>query len=502
MKHANISKPEAAVPAAAWDEAERARVLAEHALDPLEDDAELERIVRFAGQLCGTPIALVSLVEEDRQRFLARRGLAARETARDISFCAHAMLLDAAMEVPDAREDPRFAANPLVTGEPHIRFYAGHPLKSDEGAPLGSLCVIDHTPRPGGLTALQREGLAVLAGAVMLRLRTWREGIAAARELERSEARMRALADSIPDIAWSAGPDGKPDYFNRRWFEFTGTPPGDLGKLGVDFVHPDDYGPMRAAWASSLEAGEPFQYENRMRRHDGEYRWMLHRAVPVRDAEGAVGQWFGTVTDIDDTRRLSESRDLLAKELSHRIKNIFAVISGLVALAAGKKPERKEFADELGKTVRALSRAHEFVRPSGGSGKSNLHGLLGELFAAYGSGEGARVRVRGDDCAIGSRAATPLALVFHELATNTAKYGAHATEEGHVELAVEDRGGSLLLTWTEHGGSKPDGEPVPGFGTRLVETSVTGQLGGAWQRRFEPGGLVAELTVSKDAIAA
>jgi two-component sensor histidine kinase len=239
-----------------------------------------------------------------------------------------------------------------------------------------------------------------------------------------------------------------------------------------------------------------------MRRHDGEYRWMLHRAVPVRDAEGAVGQWFGTVTDIDDTRRLSESRDLLAKELSHRIKNIFAVISGLVALAAGKKPERKEFADELGKTIRALSRAHEFVRPSGGSGKSNLHGLLGELFAAYGSGEGARVRVRGDDCAIGSRAATPLALVFHELATNSAKYGALATEEGHVELAVEDRGGSLLLTWTEHGGSKPDGEPVPGFGTRLVETSVTGQLGGAWQRRFEPGGLVAELTVSKDAIAA
>jgi GAF domain-containing protein len=115
MKHANISKREAAVPATAWDEVERARVLAEHALDPLEDDAELERIVRFAGQLCGTPIALVSLVEEDRQRFLARRGLAARETARDISFCAHAMLLDAAMEVPDAREDPRFAANPLVT---------------------------------------------------------------------------------------------------------------------------------------------------------------------------------------------------------------------------------------------------------------------------------------------------------------------------------------------------------------------------------------------------
>src|SRR5690606_13749270 len=127
-----------------------------------------------------------------RQRFLARRGIDARETPRDASFCAHAMLLESAMEVPDARDDPRFAANPLVTGAPHIRFYAGQPLRSEEGIPLGSLCVIDREPRPGGLTDLQREGLEVLARSVMLRLRIQREGLASARELEQNEARLRA----------------------------------------------------------------------------------------------------------------------------------------------------------------------------------------------------------------------------------------------------------------------------------------------------------------------
>ncbi len=412
------------------------------------------------------------------------------------------MLLAEGMVVPDATADARFADNPLVTGPPHIRFYAGMPLVSEEGEPLGSLCVIDSAPRKDGLTALQRQGLTVLTAAVMRRLRARRADLRSARELERSDARLKAMADSIPDIAWSAGSEGRPNYFNRRWFEFTGAPLGDLSQAGAVFVHPDDYAPMIAAWEQSIADAKPFEYENRLRRFDGEYRWMLTRAVPMIGGDGKVVQWFGTMTDIDETRRLSESRDLLAKELSHRIKNIFAVIAGLVSLSVRSQPEHKPFADSLTQTIRALGRAHDFVRPTDGAERDNLLGLLGELFAPYGSGDGGRVRISGDDCAIASRAATPLALVFHELATNSAKYGALAVAGGHVDLAVRDDADMLLLTWTEHGGSTPDEEPADGFGSRLVEMSVTGQLGGSWQRRFEPGGLVVELQVSKQAIGA
>ncbi|MGZ3257165.1 MAG: sensor histidine kinase, partial [Croceibacterium sp.] len=186
----------------------------------------------------------------------------------------------------------------------------------------------------------------------------------------------------------------------------------------------------------------------------------------------------------------------------HRIKNIFAVIAGLVSLSARQHPEARQFADELTATIRALGRAHEFVRPVDGARGGNLQTLLEELFAPYGSGDGARVKVAGDDLAVSPRTATPLALVFHELATNAAKYGALATADGRVTLKIADNGQTVKLTWRENGGKAPKKAPKEGFGSRLVEMSVTGQLGGTWERRFEDDGLVVELSLPKSTIGA
>ena len=158
-------------------EPDRLSILAEHSPDSLMDDAELAAICAFAAELCETPIALVSLVEEERQRFLARTGLDVSETPRPTSFCQYAMRQNNIMEVPDAREDPQFRDNPLVTGGPFIRFYAGAPIVSREGAPLGSLCVISPEPREA-LTALQRQGLLVLAQTVVRRLEERRAAVA------------------------------------------------------------------------------------------------------------------------------------------------------------------------------------------------------------------------------------------------------------------------------------------------------------------------------------
>ena len=109
--------------------------------------------------------------------------------------------------------------------------------------------------------------------------------------------------------------------------------------------------------------GEIYEVEHRLCRHDGEYRWMIGRAVPVRDSAGEIVRWFGTAVDIHELYAASESRDLLAKELSHRIKNIFAVVSG-PDLAVGAQAARSaEFGKELIGTIRALGRAHDYVRP-------------------------------------------------------------------------------------------------------------------------------------------
>jgi signal transduction histidine kinase len=175
---------------------EEARLAALDSLEIMDSMPEtgFDDLTRLASYLCGTPIALVSLVDHYRQWFKSRVGLEAPETPRDFAFCAHAILGDELFVVPDAVKDERFHDNPLVTGEPRMRFYAGIPLKGLSGFNLGTLCVIDHQPRH--LTPEQQEALATLGRQVeaqlMLRLRV--------RELERREEELRSQRDTLTRV--------------------------------------------------------------------------------------------------------------------------------------------------------------------------------------------------------------------------------------------------------------------------------------------------------------
>ena len=415
-------------------EDDRQLVMAAYGLDALSGDQELQRTVEFAAKLCGAPIALVSLVEEERQRFLARTGLDASETPRPTSFCAHAMLQPETMIVPDALEDDRFSDNPLVTGAPHIRFYAGAPLISSEGAPLGSLCIIDNEPRPEGLTDLQREGLELLARGVMQRLLTERQDRVAIEAIQRREQALRHMFDSVPGIAWSARADGMFDMFNARWMELTGEPPPTGVADWEKFLHPDDWEASLARWQRAFETNSLYVDEWRLKHADGSYRWVMARAVPVVEKETEANRWFGTALDVDETHRLSEARDLLTNELSHRIKNIFAVVSSLIGLRARDHDGVKDFAADITETIRALGTAHDYVRPVDGRSTDSLREMLRDLLTPYQDARQERITVEGQSVGIGSRAATPLALIFHELATNSAKYGAFSRETCTVHV--------------------------------------------------------------------
>lgn len=139
---------------------------------------------------------------------------------------------------------------------------------------------------------------------------------------------LSVLADMMPQLVWSARPDGIPDYFNRRWYDYTGqTPEQSAGAEWADVLHPDDVSRSITRWEEAFQSGEMYEIEYRIRRaSDGAYRWFLARAEPIRDAEGRITRWFGTCTDIDDQKRA----ELDLAEVSRRERTIAEALQGTV----------------------------------------------------------------------------------------------------------------------------------------------------------------------------
>ncbi|MDP2152772.1 MAG: diguanylate cyclase [Methylotenera sp.] len=156
------------IPKATIDELARIQALEAYRILDTAPEEVFDNLTKLASEICGTPISLITLVDESRQWFKSAYGLAATETSRDISFCGHAILDETLFEIDDAHQDERFKDNPLVTQYPHIRFYAGFPLITSQGNKLGTLCVIDQAPKT--LNDSQRSALARIAKQVMLEL--------------------------------------------------------------------------------------------------------------------------------------------------------------------------------------------------------------------------------------------------------------------------------------------------------------------------------------------
>ena len=198
-------KRPAHAPAALRQVNEPARLEALHSYEVLDTDPEqvFNDLVHLSAFICGTPIALISLIDDKRQWFKARVGLKPTQTPREDAFCQYAMLAADVYEVPDATADTRFALNPLVTGDPHIRFYAGAPLLTPEGQPLGTLCALDTVPRH--LSTDQREALRVLARQVMAHL-----------ELRRMQLQLETERQKLDGVLRMANNTGEALYANSR----------------------------------------------------------------------------------------------------------------------------------------------------------------------------------------------------------------------------------------------------------------------------------------------
>ena len=266
-------------------ENETQRLQALHALNLLDTDPEerFERITRLATRVFDAPICMVSFVDAERQWFKSCVGLDVRETPRTVSFCAHAIQRAEALVVEDARADPRFKDNPLVTGEPQLRFYAGQPLVTFDGYRVGTLCVIDRKPRK--FDDADRQALHDLAELVESEL----DRIAAERLRERAHKAQERLHEFFSlslDMLCIADFDGYFKKLNPAWSETLGYTLDELCERPfVEFVHPKDRDRTVSESGKLLEGGRTVAFENRYRCKDGSYKHILWSAVADANAK-------------------------------------------------------------------------------------------------------------------------------------------------------------------------------------------------------------------------
>jgi len=358
-------------------ENEKQRLEALRQYDVLDTAPEqaFEDLTLLAAQICEVPMAMVSLVDENRQWFKSKLGLAASETPRDIAFCAHTILqADQVLEVSDAQTDPRFAQSALVTSEPRVRFYAGAPLITPDGHALGALCVMDQRPRRltpdqlNALKALSRRVVAQLELRHQAQLLAKKEQEAvrmlqlaeksrrallgvledeqqATASLRESEERFREMAASIDEVFWMTDTAKghilyvSPAYekiWGRRGEELYGSP-----GMWAKAIVPEDRDRVVAAVLAKQSTGE-YREEYRIARPDGSIRWIFDRAFPVRNAAGEVCRVVGVAVDITERKQLEEqflraqrmeAIGTLAGGVAHDLNNILAPVimaSGLL----------------------------------------------------------------------------------------------------------------------------------------------------------------------------
>ncbi|MBU2112183.1 MAG: PAS domain-containing protein [Gammaproteobacteria bacterium] len=291
-------------PALPHNEAERLQALTLSGLLNNMADERFDRFTRLAQALFGCKISLFTLVDEKKQWFKSRQGTALKETPRDVSFCAHAIFNDDVLYVPDASLDPRFADNPLVSGPPAIRLYAGVPLHSPQGYPLGTLCIIDDSPRE--LNALQLtllQDLAALAEAeiaarfsLLVQQRKQQELLAADNTIKR----LQSIIDTSLLATWEWNVQTGDVIFNERWAQQLGYALYELLPLHFDtwvkLVHPDD----RVKAEQQLQrhfSGELEHYKLhcRMKHKDGHWVSILTQGRLIsRTEQGAPRLMAGT----------------------------------------------------------------------------------------------------------------------------------------------------------------------------------------------------------------
>ena len=311
--------------------------------------------------------------------------------------------------------------------------------------------------------------------------------------LRESEERFRNMADNAPVMVWITEPDGGCSYLSKSWYEFTGqAPQSGLGFGWLDATYPDDRAAAHDAFMTANAGRAPFRLEYRLRRTDGEYRWVIDSAAPRIGKDGEFIGYIGSVIDITERKQAERTQQLLVNELNHRVKNTLASVQAIAQQTLRTTRDPADFSIRFSGRLQSLARVHSLLTDTSWQGADLRGVILDQLL--QGPVDETRVTAWGPAIRLTPQMALHLALTLHELGTNSAKYGALSSTAGWVTVSWSVRDRVLQLRWVERGGPAVNASFSRGFGTTLIEQSALAE-GGRAQMLCEADGISWEIAL-------
>jgi PAS domain S-box-containing protein len=315
-------------------------------------------------------------------------------------------------------------------------------------------------------------------------------------ERKRAEAALRAserqfhmLADSIPQLVWMAEPDGRVFWFNKGWYDYTEFPAGAAhGQDWKSILDPASLPAAEARWTECLRTATALELELPLRGKDGRCRPFLTRVVPLRNADGGVERWIGTHVDISEQRRREEHIRVIIDELSHRTKNLLAVVMAVANQTARYAANVEEYQARFSERLMALAHCHDLLVKDNWQGASLADLVAAQMRPFEGTG---LIAASGPPIVLGAEAVHHLGLALHELATNASKHGALSVPSGEVSIGWghDADADSIRMHWRESGGPPVAPPRRHGFGRVVIERIVPRALNGGGALEFSPTGV-------------
>lgn len=465
-------------------------------------DHDFDGMTHLAADLFGTPISLVSVLDDKVQRFRAKTGLEIDGTPAHVSFCGHALAAGTqAFVIEDARSDPRFSNNPLVTGDPGIRFYAGVPL-SVSGQMVGTICVIDTQPRarPDDDQLARLHKLGQLASSMLQLKDSERRGEVARLALAREELRHTLALDAATIASWVWDLRTNTIECDDLLPRLFGLPQSNT-ITATDLFRAMDPKDIRSAaqkLREALRSGADYQGEYRVR-NSRPTRWLAGRGrVLDRDADGRPLLVVGVNFDITASKTAEERQRLLLREINHRVKNTLATVQALATQTVRHAREPRDFLDAFSGRLRSLGLAHGLLSDMEWGGISLAQIIELQVMPFADGSPQPSIVTGGPDVLLSPDQALALGLILHELGSNALKHGA-LSDMGRVDLQWTVKGrkpGRLTIKWEESGGPIVTPPSRSGFGSILIRRSLDKVLSSEVKHEYLPGGVRAEISIN------